>query len=146
VCCDQRDCDFSTGQAHREIFDPAALGEKFGLPWELETGVVHPGFVNRTGYYRIELATPGECDRFFKGSGGGTRRFRGGMSRRTGRIFADDFVLRGFRDPTRFQCRINNLRPDSGAIAQRDPDSRFHRAHAPARDRNRICSIEHEQD
>ena len=38
---DERDCDFSAGQAHCEIFDAAALSQKFGLPWEFKADFIY---------------------------------------------------------------------------------------------------------
>src|ERR1700730_14912136 len=66
VRCDQRDRDLSAGQTHRAIFDAAPISETFGLPWEFETGFVHPRFVNRSGHDGIELAASRERDRFFE--------------------------------------------------------------------------------
>src|SRR5438477_13103060 len=99
---DQCDGDFSAGETHREIFDAAALSKKLGLPWELKTDFVHPGFVNRPGYNCIELAPPRECDCFFERSRSGTRRLRSRLSRPAIRIFADDPVVGCPRNATRF--------------------------------------------
>ena len=63
---DERDGHFSAGQTHCEIFDATALGKKFRLSWKLEAHLVHPGFVNRAGYDCVELAAPGQSDRFFQ--------------------------------------------------------------------------------
>jgi hypothetical protein len=68
------------------------------------------------------------------------------MSQRAIRIFADDLVIGCTRNAIRLQSKIDNLRPDPGAIAQRDADARLRPSPAHARDRNRICSIEHEHD
>src|SRR5437773_4904326 len=139
----QCDRDFFGGQAHGKIFDAAALSKKFGLPWELETDVVHPGFVNRTGHDRIELTAPGECDRFFQGSSGSARSFNRRFARIAIWLPANDDVLGRIRDASRFQSEIDDLWSDAGAIAECNSDARFCGAHISARDRNRICSIAH---
>ena len=139
----QRDRDFFGGQAHGEIFDAAALSKKFGLSWELETDVVHPRFVNRTGHDRIELTAPGECDRFFQSSGGSARSFNRRFARMAIWLPANDDVFGRIRDASRFQSEIDDLWPDAGAISECNSDARLSRAHVPARDRNRLCSIAH---
>ena len=90
---DQCDGDFSAGETHREIFDAAALSKKLGLPWELKTNFVHPGFVDRPGYNCIEIAPPRECHCFFERGRGSTRSFCSRLSRCAITIFADDLVI-----------------------------------------------------
>jgi len=114
------------------IFPPVKHIAKFLTPQRSAKNSVCPGsFMNRPCYDCIELAAPGECDGFFECSRGGTRSFRRGMPGCAVRIFTNGFVLGGFRDSTRFQCSIDNLRSDSGAIAQRNANARFFSAHAP---------------
>src|SRR5438093_8681611 len=129
----ERECEFSAGQTHCEIFDAASLGKKFRLSGEPEANVVHASFVNRPGYNCIELAAPRESNRFFERSRSGTRSFRGGMSWRAIRIFADDLVVGCLRNATGLQSKIDNLSSDPGAIAQRDANAWLRRAHARAR-------------
>jgi hypothetical protein len=135
VRCDERDRDFATGQTHREIFDAATLGKKFRLSWEPEADFVHPRFVNRAGYDRIELTAPGQRDRFFQRGCGGARGFLRWLSWRATGILADNLAFSGPRNALGFQSEINNLGSDAGAIAKRDANARFP---AHARDRNRI--------
>jgi hypothetical protein len=139
----QRDRDSFGGQAHGEISGAAALSKKFGLACELETDVVHPRFVNWTGHDSIEFAAPGECDRFFQSSGGSTRSFNRRLARMAIWLPANDDVFGGISDASRFQSEIDDLWSDAGAISECNSDARFSRAHVPARDRNRICSIAH---
>jgi hypothetical protein len=143
MCCDECDGHFSTSQTHCEIFDAAALGKKFRLSWKLETYFVHPGFVNRAGDDCIELTAPGQGDRFFQRRCGSARSFTRWLSWLAIGIFADDFVFGRFRNSVRPQREIDNLRPDPGAIAQRDPDAWFPaRVHA----RNRLYLIDEEHN
>jgi hypothetical protein len=142
---DERDRHFSAGQTHCEIFDATALGKKFRLSWKLETHFVHPSFVNRAGYDCIELTASGQGDHFFQSGGGGARGFTRWLSWLAIRIFADDLVSGRFRNSVRPQCEIDNLRPDPGAIAQRNADTWFP-ACAHARDRNRLYLIADEHN
>src|SRR5205807_10426226 len=120
---DKRDRNFSACQTHCEILDAAALGKEFRLPWKLEAHLVHPGFVNGAGYDCIELTAPRECDRFFERRRGGARRFGSRISwPRTG-IFTDDFAFSGARNSIGVQSKIDNLRADPGAIAQRNSNA-----------------------
>ena len=128
----ERDRNFSPGQTHREIFDAAALGKKFRLSWKLETHFVHPGFVNRTGYDCIKLTAPSQGDRFLQRGGSSARSFARWLSWLAIRIFADDLVSCRFRNSVGPQGEIDNLRPDPGAIAQRDADAWMHRAASSA--------------
>ncbi|KAF5408224.1 MAG: hypothetical protein Udaeo2_16000 [Candidatus Udaeobacter sp.] len=134
---DERDRNFSAGKTHGEIFDATALGKKFRLSWKPEAHLVHPGFVNRAGYDCVELAAPGQGDRFFQGSCGSARSFCSRISwPRTG-IFTDDFAFSGARNTIGVQSEIDNLRADPGAIAQRNADAWFiTRAHARDRKSN----------
>ena len=70
------DRDFSAGQTHREIFHAAALGEKFRLSGELETGCVHARLVNRAGHDGIEFTAPSERDRFLQRRSGRASSFK----------------------------------------------------------------------
>jgi hypothetical protein len=127
----ERDRDFSARQTHREIFDATALGKKFRLSGKLEAHFVHPGFVNWAGYDCIELAAPGQGNRFFQGSGGSARSFCSRPSwPRTG-IFTDDFAFSGARNAIGVQSEIDNFRADPGAIAQRNADAWLHSASSP---------------
>src|SRR5205807_4303822 len=141
--CDECDGHFSTSQTHCEIFDAAALGKKFRLSWKLETHFVHPGLVNWAGYDCGELTASGQGDCFFQRRGGGARSFTHWLCWLAIRIFTDDLVFGRFRNSVRRQREIDNLRPDPGAIAERDTDAWFPaRAHA----RNRLYLIDDEHN
>src|SRR5262249_47721671 len=89
----ESNCEFSTGQTHGEIFNTAALREKFRLAREPESDFVHPGFVNRPGHDGIELAASGEGDRFFESSRGRARSFWCGLAGLTIWLAAEDNVF-----------------------------------------------------
>src|SRR5207247_10039171 len=114
---------------HPEIFDPAALGEEFGLSWELETGFVHTRLVNRPGHNRIELAASRECDRFFERSRCGTRGFDCRLAWFALRLPANGDVFGEIGNASCLQGEVDNLRPNPGAIGPRDSDARSCRAH-----------------
>ena len=115
--------NFSAGQTHREIFDTAALGKKFGLAWEPETDFVHPGFVNGAGYNCIQLTAAGQRYRFFEGGCGGARSFLRWLAWLAIRVFADNPAFSGAGDAIGLQGKIDDLGSDTGAIAKRDSDS-----------------------
>ena len=71
VRSDERDCDVSAGQAHREIFYTTALGKKFRLAREFEPRLVHACFVHGPGDDCMKVAAADEGDGFLQRSGGG---------------------------------------------------------------------------
>ena len=137
---DERDGEFSACQTHREIFDAAALREKFRLPRESESDFIHSGLVNRPGHDGLELAAAGECDRLLERSCGGARSFRCRFAGLTIWLPAEDDVFSRIGNASRFQSELDNLRSDPGAIAKCDANA-LRRSRAHARDRNRICSL-----
>ena len=64
----KRDSNFSAGEQHREIFHAATVCKKLCLSLKRKTDFVHPRFVNRAGYYRVDGTTLRERCRFFQGT------------------------------------------------------------------------------
>src|SRR5437899_8162625 len=114
----------------------AEAGKKLLRSLTLQTLILQTGLVNWAEYDCISRTAPGQGNCFFQRGGSSARGLGGGTSRLATGIFADDFVFGRFRNSIRLQREIDNLRPDPGAIAQRNPNARFPaRAHALYRNR-----------
>ena len=114
---------FPPVRTHGEIFDAAALSEKFRLSRESESDFVHSRLVNRASHDGIELAAAGESDRLLERRCRGVRRFGSRFAGLTTWHSAEDNVFSRISGTRPISERLDNFRSDTGAIAKCDADA-----------------------